>query len=55
MAASGEDWIAKEIYRRELANLTAKSKDKQDDRMRIVLEWLESRIKELDDKTKKSG
>ena len=55
MAASGEDWIAKEIYRRELANLMAKNKDRSDDRIKIVLEWLESRIKELDEKTKKSG
>lgn len=55
MAASGEDWIAKEIYRREIANITAKTKDKQDERILIVLEWLESRIRELDEKIKKTN
>ena len=50
--AHGEYWIAKEIYRRELMNIKVKKPDTtQDERLKIVIEWLESKIKELDDLT----
>ena len=50
--AHGEFWIAKEIYRRELMNIKVKKPDTtQDERLKIVIEWLESKIKELDDLT----
>ena len=50
--AHGEFWIAKEIYRRELMNIKVKKPDTtQDEGLKIVIEWLESKIKELDDLT----
>jgi lauroyl/myristoyl acyltransferase len=47
--AHGEFWIAKEIYRREVVNLRATIPEKeQDERLKIVIQWLEDKIKELD-------
>lgn len=49
-AAHGENWIAKEVYRRELLNMQFTTPpEKQDQNYRIVEEWLKQRIKELDD------
>lgn len=49
MAANGEHWIAKEVYRRELMRLKSTTPiEEQDERFLIVIEWLEKRIKELD-------
>ena len=47
--AHGEFWIAKEIYRREVVNLRATIPEKeQDEQLKIVIQWLEDKIKELD-------
>jgi hypothetical protein len=56
--AHGEYWIAKEIYRRELINLEITTPEhKQDERYRIVVEWIKAKIKQLDEMTtgKKTG
>jgi hypothetical protein len=56
--AHGEYWIAKEIYRRELIRLEISTpEDQRDDKYWVIIEWIKSKIKELDDVTsgKKSG
>jgi len=54
MALSGEDYMAKEIYAREAENLRATiPNDKQDERTKIIIEWLEARVRELQEKTQK--
>lgn len=48
--AHGENWIAKEIYRRELLTMQFTTPpEKQDQNYKIVEEWLKQKIKELDD------
>ena len=50
--AHGEFWIAKEIYRRELMNIKVKNTGTiQDEKLKIIIEWLESKIRELDELT----
>lgn len=45
--ACGEDWIAKEIYRRELIKMKSTIHDKTEQQS-IVMDWLETKFKELD-------
>ena len=50
--AHGEYWIAKEIYRRELIRLEISTpEDQRDDKYWLIVEWIKSKIKELDDIT----
>lgn len=51
MAAHGEEWIAKEVYRRELMNIKMSCKD-IDPSLKVVMEWLEQKCQELDERCK---